>query len=127
MEKIASGVQHIGIPTNDMEATTRFYEGLGFQTVLSTHGKSNEKVIFFRLGNLTIETYESQSAVGKAGAIDHIALDVADIDKAFAIAMTNGYQILEDGIQFLPFWDNGIRYFIVLGPNGEKIELNQIM
>jgi lactoylglutathione lyase len=127
MEKIASGVQHIGIPTNNMEATTRFYEGLGFQTVLSTHGKSNEKVIFFRLGNLTIETYENQSAVGKTGAIDHIALDVADIDKAFAIAMTNGYQILEDGIQFLPFWDNGIRYFIVLGPNGEKIELNQIM
>ncbi|HBF36171.1 MAG TPA: glyoxalase/bleomycin resistance/extradiol dioxygenase family protein, partial [Firmicutes bacterium] len=118
MEKIASGVQHIGIPTNNMEATTRFYEGLGFQTVLSTHGKSNEKVIFFRLGNLTIETYENQSAVGKTGAIDHIALDVADIDKAFAIAMTNGYQILEDGIQFLPFWDNGIRYFIVLGPNG---------
>ena len=127
MENIASGVQHIGIPTNDIEATTRFYEGLGFKMALSTKGKSNEKVIFFRLGNLTIETYESENAVGKTGAIDHIALDVANIEKAFESAKTSGYKTLENGIQFLPFWDNGVRYFTILGPNGEKIEFNQMI
>ena len=27
-----TGIQHIGIPTSDIETTIRFYEGLGFQT-----------------------------------------------------------------------------------------------
>lgn len=33
MEKIAetiNGLQHIGLPTNDLEKTVAFYEGLGF-------------------------------------------------------------------------------------------------
>jgi lactoylglutathione lyase len=34
MDKNVSGIQHIGIPTNDIKVTIRFYEGLGFQTVL---------------------------------------------------------------------------------------------
>jgi lactoylglutathione lyase len=127
MDKNVSGIQHIGIPTSDIEATIRFYEGLGFQMVFRTCGKSDEKVAFLRLGNLTVETYESHSVVQKSGAIDHIALDVADIEKAFASAIASGYKILEDGIQFLPFWDNGVRYFTILGPNGEKIEFNQMM
>jgi lactoylglutathione lyase len=127
MDSLASGIQHIGIPTNAIEVTRQFYEGLGFKTVFRTCGKTDEKVAFIRLGNLTVEIYENHSAVGKAGAIDHIALDVADIDRAFQAAMASGYKILEDGIQSLPFWDNGVRYFTILGPNGEKIEFNQIM
>ena len=28
--KLATGVQHIGVPTNDIEKTIAFYEALGF-------------------------------------------------------------------------------------------------
>ena len=39
MEKIAetiNGLQHIGLPTNDLEKTVAFYEGLGFSCLLYT-------------------------------------------------------------------------------------------
>ena len=28
-------------------------------------------------------------------------------------------------IRFLPFWERGVRFFILEGPNGEKVELIQ--
>ena len=31
-----NGIQHIGIPTNDIEATVHFYETLGFEAILRT-------------------------------------------------------------------------------------------
>lgn len=39
VEKIAetiNGLQHIGLPTNDLEKTVAFYEGLGFSVALRT-------------------------------------------------------------------------------------------
>lgn len=30
-----TGVQHIGVPTNDMEATIRFYENSVFRSILT--------------------------------------------------------------------------------------------
>ena len=52
-----TGIQHIGIPTSDIETTIRFYEGLGFQTMHTNQVPANKaKVAFLQLGNLMIET-----------------------------------------------------------------------
>ncbi len=32
-----------------------------------------------------------------------------------------------DGIHFLPFFDNGVKYFIIPGPNCENVEFNQYL
>ena len=32
--EMLTGVQHIGVPTNDLEKTVAFYETIGFQPVL---------------------------------------------------------------------------------------------
>lgn len=43
----ATGIQHIGIPTNDIEKTVTFYRSLGFKTALRTENKAaGEKVAF---------------------------------------------------------------------------------
>lgn len=34
---------------------------------------------------------------------------------------------LQDEIHFLPFWDNGVRFFTIKGPNEEKIEFSQFL
>ena len=48
-----TGIQHIGIPTSDIETTIRFYEGLGFQTMHTNQVPANQaKVAFLQLGNL---------------------------------------------------------------------------
>ena len=124
--KLVTGLQHIGLPTNDMEATIAFYRSLGFELV---HRADNngETVCFLRLAGVCIEAYENGRAVGKAGAIDHIALDVGDIEAAWDAVRSAGHQTRESEIQTLPFWEKGVRFFNILGPNGETVEFGQIL
>ena len=73
-----TGIQHIGIPTSDIETTIRFYEGLGFQTMHTNQVPANQaKVAFLQLGNLMIETY-AEGGNGIDGAINHFALNCTD-------------------------------------------------
>lgn len=121
-----TGLQHIGLPTNDMAATVAFYQSLGFQIAHQTEN-NGETVCFLQLGNVCVETYENGQAVGRAGAIDHVALDVSDIDTAWEAVQAAGHRPLESEIQQLPFWQRGVRFFNILGPNGEKVEFGQIL
>lgn len=123
LNNYSDGVQHIGIPSSDVDATIWFYTSLGFEPVLITSNKPNDdKVAFLKLGNLIIESYGNHDTVKKAGAIDHIAIDVKNIDELYEKIKADGHRFAEPGVQSLPFWENGIKYFIILGPDDEKIE-----
>ena len=119
--KYINRLQHIGIPTNNIEKTIAFYEGLGFDTVYRV-ANGEELVAFLQLEDLQIETYQNHQAALRDGAIDHMALDVHDIENLFEEIQKGGYTLLTSEIQSLPFWERGIRYFIIEGPNKEKIE-----
>lgn len=121
-----TGLQHIGLPTNDMEATVAFYQSLGF-TVAHRADNEGEKVCFLRLAGVCIEAYQNGKAVGKPGAIDHIALDVDDIQAAWDAVRAAGYQTREPAIRTLPFWERGVSFFNIEGPNGETVEFGQIL
>lgn len=121
VKDFCTGIQHIGIPTNNIEETICFYEQLGFHVELLTRN-GDETVAFLRMHNLVIETYENKSAVMQAGAIDHIALDVKNIDSLFELAKSKNFRMLDAQVNKLPFWENGVRFFTILGPNNEKIE-----
>lgn len=121
IKDFCTGIQHIGIPTNNMEGTISFYEQLGFHVVLQTNNKK-EKVAFLQMHNLMIETYENNAAAMQAGAINHIALDVKDIDSLFELMKAKNFHVLDNQVNKLPFWENGVRFFTILGPNKEKIE-----
>lgn len=126
MKDYATGVQHIGIPTKDMEATQLFYEKLGFEAAFETINDGS-KVKFFKLGNLVMEAYESEEVAMKVGAIDHVAIDVKDIEQTYQEICSLGLNTLQDEIHFLPFWDNGVKFFTIKGPNEEKIEFGQFL
>ena len=124
--QVLTGIAHIGIPTNDLSKTVSFYKQLGFIPVLETVNEAaGERVAFLQMGNLMIETYENHSAAEKAGAIDHVALNTNDIEAAFVAAKAAGMPLLHTEIQFLPFWENGVKFFIVEGPNKERVEFCQ--
>lgn len=126
MGKFTAGVQHIGIPTNDMNATLDFYRRLGFDLAHEAFLKEeNCRVCFLKLDNLCIEAYENRQAVMKSGAVDHIALDATDIEAAFDFAKSGGFKMLDNEIHFLPFWENGVKFFKIEGPNRENIEFCQ--
>ena len=121
-----TGLQHIGLPTNDMAATVAFYQSLGF-TVAHQADNEGEKVCFLTLAGVCIEAYENGRAVGRPGAIDHIALDVDDIEAAWDAVRAAGYQPREPAIRTLPFWERGVSFFNIQGPNGETVEFGQIL
>ena len=123
-KEISTGLQHIGLPTNDLKKTVDFYAALGFEVAYQTVN-NGEPVAFIRLGDLTIETYENGKALGYTGAVDHVAINVTDVAAARALADEMGLNVIEEGQ--LPFWENGVKYFTILGPNQEKIEFNQYL
>ena len=47
------------------------------------------------------------------------------VSEARKLADALGLEVIEEGE--LPFWDNGVKYFTVLGPNREKVEFNQYL
>lgn len=120
----ATGIQHVGIPTNDIAQTVEFYESLGF-TLAHVANNQGEEVRFLQLGNLMVEAYQNGQAVLASGAIEHIAIDVTNIDALFEEVKAAGYTMLDQQVNGLPFWERGVRFFTILGPNKEKVEFCQ--
>ena len=136
LEGNLQGSQHIGIPVRDIEASKAFYGGFGFQEIMYAEipvsGDAVKAVMMSKSG-LTIELYQlvgeelEEIATRKDGHVDHIAMTVLDIDKAFDDLQAAGMDIIEEAPVSLDFWENGCKYFTIRGPNGEKLEFNQII
>lgn len=128
LKNYSTGIQHIGIPTNDIEKTIAFYKKLGFETALQTINKdADEKVAFLKLKTLVIETYENKAAKLESGAIDHVAVNVNDIEEVYRYISEKKLNTTNDTIHFLPFWENGVKFFTIEGSNMEKIEFSQYL
>ena len=128
MKEIATGLQHIGVPTGDMDATIHFYHALGFETIFETvNAEAGGRVNFFKLGDLVIETYEVTDPAKAPGAVDHIAINVKDIEGAFRFVNEAGLNNTNDIIHSLPFFENGVKFFTIEGANKEKVEFNQFL
>ncbi len=140
MEKQISGLinhlQHIGIPVSDFVVSEAFYNRLGFNKVMqSTFDEEGESgtCIMLRNKNLILELYQlpdkklKEIRERKDGHVDHITFDVDDIDMTFNLLKNSSFQVIEEKPVFLPFWSNGCKYFNILGPDGERLEFNQIL
>ena len=123
----ATGFQHIGFPTNDLQETIAFYEKLGFSVALRTYNEeAGEAVAFLQLGNLMLEIYENHQASMQAGAWDHLAIDVKDIEAAYEEICALGLNNQKDIIHFLPFWEHGVTFFKVLQDYRAELRSNRI-
>ena len=126
LKRYSKGIQHIGIPTKRMDETVEFYKSLGLEIVYNTI-YSDKRVAFLKIGSLVLEIYEDEEVPGNIGAINHIAIDVYDIEETFSYIQKCNLNKNNDKIHFLPFWKNGIQYFTIVGPNEELIEFCQYM
>ena len=131
-----NSLQHIGIPVTDINPSVLFYEKLGFDNVMSTtFSYNNDKgnVVMMRLNDIIVELYQmppkelEEIRNRTNGHIDHIAFDVDDIDATFSVLKEAGFNIIEPQPVFLAFWQNGCKYFNITGPDGERLEFNQIL
>lgn len=131
-----NGGSHLGIPVTDIEKAEEFYSQFGFEKVMQASipvGDDEIKVSMLSLNGFTIEFYQligsdlDEIKSRKDGHIDHLTFDVNDVHAAYHELSSAGLKPLEESIIKLPFWENGVAYFNIRGPEGEKIEFNQIL
>ena len=128
MTDYAVGLQHIGIPTADMAESLIFYTELGFDVIHSvTDPENGAAACYIRLGNLTVKLYETPECAMCAGAVDHISIEVVNIDGAYDFVCSRGLNNTQDEIHFLPGPKNGLKCFTIEGPSREKIEFSQYL
>lgn len=129
-------IQHIGIPVTNIKISEAFYERLGFKNVMNStfeYNGGNGMVTMMKLNEMIIELYQMPDSAlkevmdRKNGHIDHIAFDVDDIEQTFKELKNNSFNILEPAPVFLSFWKKGCKYFNISGPDGERLEFNQIL
>lgn len=130
-------IQHIGIPVTNLKISEAFYQQLGFEKAMQAHfpyeNKEEGTCVMMQNGFITIELYQfPEVGLGeirqrKDGHIDHVAFDVSDIDATFLWAKEAGLNPIETEPVFLRFWKNGCKYFNITGPDGERLEFNQML
>jgi lactoylglutathione lyase len=129
-------IQHVGIPVTDIKISIAFYEALGFKNIMDStfeHQGGKGLVAMMQLNAMIIELYQmpgnslEEVRQRRNGHIDHIAFDVDDIDETFKALKEADFNVIEDYPQFLAFWKNGCKYFNITGPDGERLEFNQIL
>lgn len=129
------GWDHLAVRVKNLKETIAFYAGLGFEKSGSGYLDTPDgrlQIGFVTCKGFTLELIELSGAVTEEketwenGKIDHIALDVENVQEAFLEARRKGYQVLDFAVQELPLFEHGCRFFTILGPNGERIEFNQM-
>lgn len=131
-----TSIQHIGIPATNIANSQAFYERLGFSNAMQAgFGKEGARgiCVMMKRDGIIIELYQlpepdlSEIRTRKNGHIDHVAFDVPDIDEAFKTIQQAGFNIIEPEPVFLQFWARGCKYFNITGPDGERLEFNQVL
>jgi len=136
MKNLINRIQHIGLPVTNIFNSVAFYQQLGFENAMeSTFQEDGQSgtCIMMKNKDIIIELYQlpehklQEIRERKDGHIDHITFDVDDIHHAFQTLKEENFTIIEEQPVYLPFWKNGCKYFNITGPDGERLEFNQIL
>lgn len=124
---------YLRMPVADLRVTTAFYEEFGFENLFYLQEEIDGVLCdaaCMRLGSWVIKLYQRKDWNGnmtRDSHHDHMALDVKCIDQAFASAKALRMELLHESVQFLPFWQYGVRFFTLRAPDGQKVELSQML
>lgn len=122
-EKVAFGtlVQLVleNASEEELEEVLSFCEAVGLPTTLRQLGIEQPKA------EQLMEV--AKLACADSDTLHNMPFEVTDIAAAFDMVQKMEYPVLEKGICFLPFWQNGVRFFTICGPQGERVEFSQIL
>ncbi len=121
-------LDHIGLAVTDVEKAMEWYVSvLGGKIEGKFRCDGNDyNVYFIRVGETLYEMYQDTLSPDVAGKIDHIAYTSEDLEADYKYCLEKGYTVCTNGIEGIPtFWENGCRYFKILSPTGEQVEIAQ--
>lgn len=122
------GLAHIGLYIKDIERSKRFYSDiLGFKAACQVHQEDGTKICMMEKGSCILELVEFETYQKKAdGFFDHVALEVEDIRAAMMDLSAKGIEFESEDPILDSIYD-GVYYIMFRGPDGEHIELDQIL
>ncbi|MGE4352750.1 MAG: VOC family protein [Oscillospiraceae bacterium] len=116
------GLAHIGILTDNPQKCADFYcKNLGFRPY-HVANMGSFQLVFVENGGMVIE-FVGIGANTAGGTIDHIAIEVQNIEALVADLKAKGVKV--DGLvgSVPPMFPNGFKSILLTGPAGENIEL----
>ena len=113
------GLSHIGIFVKNIDVSIDFYKRLGFS--LDNEESPHVRLAFMSAGTCLIELIEQKDNQRSAGVVDHVAMEVDDVEAAVARANANGINIDASKIASVPIM-GGIRHVFFAGPDDERLE-----
>lgn len=125
------GLAHIGLFIEDIEVSKKFYtQMLDFKVIEEASLDSPDgviKVAFVQNGNLVIEIVEFPKTAKKTdGPVDHIAMNVKNIEAVRDLLLERGIVFEEEEITHAPgVFPGGSKWILFRGPDGEHLELNE--
>ena len=128
------GLAHIGVFVADAEASRRYYtEKLGFEDGIRYQMDGDDgpvEIRFVSQGSLVVEFVQDGGAYAEANAAspNHIAIACKDIDAQIAALREKGVEFeTEKPIDLMDFGANGCRFIMFRGPDGERLELQEML
>jgi lactoylglutathione lyase len=121
------GLHHIGVMVTDIDKSIDFYKSIGMELTHSYALDNGTKLAFIRAGSAVIElVMGTDPASVKArgnGIVDHIALEVENIQCVVDDLKAKGIVFDTDGISKMGLFANGCANIFLKGPDGERLEL----
>ena len=125
MRELINTIAHIGYQVSDLTRSLAFYEPLGFQRQQRFSKPSPQgaiEVAFIEMGGTVLELYQLPEGVpfdSPRCGIDHLALEVSDLDAVQKRLEALGYP-LDEG----PVEEECVRFLLIRGPDGERLEFD---
>jgi len=118
-------LEHIGIVVKDSARSSQFYQEVVGATVRDSHGDQRIKFTLLDVGGQTLELLEDlgQEKQREAGAIDHIAFRVDNLEQSLLKVKEVGAPLLFPE----PREVGNMKIMFFAGPDGERIEFIELV
>lgn len=119
---------HIGLRTQNIAASRDFYQSLGFEPqrhLEIAEPRGTILVQFLQQQGIMLELYQlpwqTDARLTEDSGIDHLAWQVDDLVACESWVKSLGYPLVEGPCDH----PAGSRYFMIAGPDGERVEFLQ--
>lgn len=123
------GLAHIGLFIRNIEVSKKFYtEKLGFTIVSEAKMPNDTKIAMAQCKDFMVELVQLPNYDGYLdGFLNHFAMRVVDIKAAQKELEQKGIKFEMDEPVLMGNVLNGVKYLMFRGPDGEHLEIDQLL
>ena len=115
------GLHHAGVHVTSLERSIAFYQAVFGLRLVAQLSLGTEQLAFLGAGRTRVELIADGATDRQTGVVDHLALEVDDLDGWVPRLRERGVRLLDEAPVEVPAL--GARILFCLGPDGERIEL----